>query len=261
MIDNKNEKIVPENNIMLKSNDNHIVIVKTENIKKYIGEQFIMHIEEGNNIIEIPVCRESLEIMKHFFDTGEWDGSYKLEPRDISIIPLHNHTHTEIDINTYSVLTFLGIDVNVIIKNIYTRYLYAIIFIESTKNIRNDVIAKKINEVIAEKITKNLYAVKQFDKYYVKTKLLKIYKVKIRGFREQEVVLAGYDKKVQEQKEELIKLQGKYIEYIDIYDVYNKVNGRLNAEKTFNDIKHIVRDYFQYKPMFKKIMHTLESDM
>lgn len=136
-----------DNFIVLQSFDNFTISINYNDIKKYIGEQFIMFINEGNNVINLPVLGyHSLLSLKSFFNTGEWlVHNYVVLNDNIKKLPFLNKYY---DIHILTIMEFLGLDTDMIICKYVTRKKYEEFFNESSYDIQLNVIVDKLNNYL-----------------------------------------------------------------------------------------------------------------
>lgn len=231
---------VPKNTIMLRTSDKkHYVLINEDNIRKLIGEQFIMYIDDGNNILDIPVIgMESLDTIKKYFDTNMWDinSPIKLD-WNISLISVNNRTQY-LDTQTNTIISFLGLDMDLIINSIETMYKYASIYSKNETSIEK--IVFELNSHIQQSILSVLDMIDTLQQ--------KIEFYKKRG--SVDVMYAtNFISRLKEIKDKIIPLENTPIKYEDILDtimfiddVDHKVIDMEN--NLYDTVEHINDNYY-----------------
>lgn len=112
---------LPSDCVMIRTSDKKdYIYIKEEKIRKFIGEHFNIHFDE-KRILDLPIIgKHSLVTLKNFFEHGKIckSSSVTIDPNIIKII---KHIKSDYDNQLFTIMAFLGIDLNIINKNV-SRY-------------------------------------------------------------------------------------------------------------------------------------------
>lgn len=206
---------IPEGDILITSSDDQNILVEKDKITKYIGEQFRMYINEGNNEIKIPIYGKYLGVVKKFFDTGEWGADCVIETSDeIKLIPSHNHLRLYFDKQTYTLMEYLGLDIEMIVTKNNLRVFYEEKYNKLTKRMSIEKIVEKMNRITSAKLNELSLKINKLNKNLL-----------LMSSSMFECEFKKYSVALNDLTDNITKLD-KYHEWFDIIDAYKKI-GKL----------------------------------